>query len=122
MANENTPIEPQAQQEPDNAQDQGIGREHLLPDGLYPIVITVLYLILGFVFHAWHPGWLIFLTIPLYYWHPESRILFLCNPVLITLIYLVMGFYFHMWHPGWLIFFAVPAAYIIDANNRKPQK
>lgn len=97
----------------------GIGREHLLPAGLYPIVITVLYLILGFAFNAWHPGWLIFLTVPLYYWHPESRILWICNPVMITIIYLVMGFYFHMWHPGWMIFFAIPAAYIIDGNRKK---
>ena len=32
----------------------------------YPIVATIIYFILGFVFNAWHPGWLIFLTVPLW--------------------------------------------------------
>lgn len=34
----------------------------------YPILCVVAYLVLGFFFGAWHPGWIIFLTIPLYYW------------------------------------------------------
>ena len=79
-------------------------------DALYPLVITTLYLILGFCFHLWHPGWLIFLTIPLRYIHFNSRLEMLTNPIVITLIYLVLGFYFHLWHPGWLIFLAIPFA------------
>ena len=65
---------------------------------------------LGFVFHLWHPGWLIFLTIPLYYLPGEERRFprILCNPVMVTLIYLLLGFYCHLWHPGWLIFLAIP--------------
>ena len=117
---DNTNEEHQQAEAPQEQKSEG--RVHLLPDGLYPVAITVLYLILGFAFQAWHPGWLIFLTIPIYYWHPMSKLLWLCNPVMITLIYLVMGFYFHMWHPGWLIFFAVPIAYIIDGNSRKQRK
>ena len=77
-------------------------------DAIYPLAITVLYLILGFCFHLWHPGWLIFLTVPLRYIHFQSRLEMLTNPIVITLLYLVLGFYFHLWHPGWLIFLAVP--------------
>lgn len=33
----------------------------------YPIFITMVYLALGFVIGLWHPGWLLFLTIPMYY-------------------------------------------------------
>lgn len=33
----------------------------------YPVFITLCYLWLGFAFHLWHPGWLMFLTIPIYY-------------------------------------------------------
>ena len=33
----------------------------------YPVFITLCYLWLGFAFHLWHPGWLIFLTVPIYY-------------------------------------------------------
>ena len=41
---------------------------HLLGmDGVYPVVITVVYLITGFLLDNWHPGWMVYLTIPLYY-------------------------------------------------------
>lgn len=34
----------------------------------YPVLAAMIYLILGFTYNWWHPGWLIFLTIPFYYW------------------------------------------------------
>lgn len=34
----------------------------------YPVLVTILYLLLGFFFALWHPAWLVFLSIPLYYW------------------------------------------------------
>lgn len=34
---------------------------------LYPILCVFLYLVSGFYFHKWHPTWLIFLTIPIFY-------------------------------------------------------
>ena len=33
----------------------------------YPILAVIIYFILGYAFNLWHPGWLIFITIPLYY-------------------------------------------------------
>lgn len=65
---------------------------------------------LGFVFHLWHPGWIIFLTIPLYYLPATQRtpLKLLGNPIMITIIYLLLGCYCNLWHPGWLIFFAIP--------------
>ena len=83
-------------------------------DGIYPIFITGLYLVLGFLFGLWHPGWLLFLTIPLFYMKPKNSMERWLNPVMITLIYLVLGFFFNLWHPGWLIFLAIPAAAILN--------
>lgn len=41
---------------------------HLLRlDAVYPVIITVAYLITGFLLENWHPGWMLFLTIPIYY-------------------------------------------------------
>ena len=40
------------------------GKWHSFP---YPVIVTVIYLILGFSFGWWHPGWLLFITIPVYY-------------------------------------------------------
>ncbi|MEC4183630.1 helix-turn-helix transcriptional regulator [Adlercreutzia sp. R21] len=34
----------------------------------YPLLCAVLFLLGGFCFGWWHPGWVIFLTIPFYYW------------------------------------------------------
>lgn len=34
----------------------------------YPVLCVILFLLFGFLFDAWHPAWVIFLTIPLYYW------------------------------------------------------
>ena len=76
----------------------------------YPVFVAVAYLVLGCIFHQWHPGWLIFLTIPLYYL-PESErrpLRLLGNPVMITIIYLLLGIFCNLWHPGWLIFLLIP--------------
>ncbi len=81
-------------------------------DAMFPILITALYLVLGSVFGLWHPGWLVFLTIPLHYMKPKTRLEQLCNPVMVVLIYLVLGFFFNLWHPGWLIFFVIPLSEI----------
>ena len=32
----------------------------------YPIIVTVVYLFIGIVWDLWHPGWLLFLTIPIW--------------------------------------------------------
>lgn len=85
-------------------------RPRFRKDFPYPLLVTVLYLVLGFCFGLWHPGWLIFLTIPLYYLPDSERgyLRLLCNPIMVTIIYLLLGFYCNWWHPGWIIFLIVP--------------
>lgn len=34
----------------------------------YPLLVVILFLVFGFIFHAWNPAWVLFLTIPFYYW------------------------------------------------------
>ena len=86
-------------------------------DAMFPILIVMLYLVLGFGFRLWHPGWLVFLTVPLHYMKPKTRLEQLCNPVMVLLLYLVLGFFFHLWHPGWLIFFAIPLGAIANGKS-----
>lgn len=76
----------------------------------YPLWVTVAYLLLGFVFHMWHPGWIIFLTIPLIYLKESDRtpVRLLGNPVMVTIIYLLLGTICNLWHPGWLVFLLIP--------------
>jgi len=40
------------------------GKAYVFP---YPIIIVILYLALGFDYDIWHPAWLLFFTIPIYY-------------------------------------------------------
>ena len=76
----------------------------------YPVFVTIAYLVLGFMFHQWHPGWIIFLTIPLYYLPDSERqpLRLLGNPVMVTIIYLLLGCFCNAWHPGWLVFLLIP--------------
>ena len=86
-------------------------------DAMFPVWITVLYLVLGFVFGLWHPGWLVFLTVPIHYMHFDSQWERLTNPVTVTLIYLVLGFFFGLWHPGGWVFRATRLGVL---NNPSP--
>lgn len=85
-------------------------RPRFRQDFPYPLLVTVSYLALGFLFGLWHPGWILFLTIPLYYLPDSERgyVRLLGNPVMVTIIYLLLGVYCNLWHPGWLIFLAIP--------------
>lgn len=53
--------------EPDLERAERKRRKKVLLRFPYPVFITLCYLWLGFAFHLWHPAWLLFLTIPLYY-------------------------------------------------------
>lgn len=81
----------------------------------YPLFVALMYVITGSLFNWWHPMWLMFLTIPLYYTTitacQTKNLNTFCYPVLATLIYLISGFTFNLWHPGWLIFLTIPFYY-----------
>ncbi len=34
----------------------------------YPVLVVMLFLLAGFLYGAWNPAWVLFLTIPFYYW------------------------------------------------------
>lgn len=79
------------------------------------IVITVLYIIIGVMWNAWHPGWLLFLFVPI--WHSLVEAIYKKNPncfaypIFVTLIYLSLGFFWFLWHPGWVVFLTIPLYY-----------
>lgn len=92
----------------------------------YPIICTVLYLLFGFfdILGGWHPAWIIFVTIPVYYSLVEAiykrKFSTFNYAVLTAVIYLVFGCYFNNWHPSWLVFITVPIYYpIATALDKK---
>lgn len=83
-----------------------------------PIVCTIVFLLLGFLKGLWHPGWVVFLLIPIV---PILLNIFSgkrkgFRALLILLIiasYFVMGTVWHLWHPGWIVFLLIPIVSII---------
>lgn len=97
------------------------GEKHTVAEMFSPyylpidLIMIIVYLIIGVFWNAWHPGWLIFLLIPL--WHTfvsaikQKDFNVFSYPVLATLIFLMAGFFWDAWHPGWVIFLTIPLFY-----------
>lgn len=83
----------------------------------FPIfsVILIAYIIIGCIWSAWHPGWLLFFLVPIWYSLAEAIEKKNANcfayPVLVVLIYLCLGLFWFLWHPGWVVFLTIPVYY-----------
>ncbi len=85
----------------------------------FPLVIVIVYLIFGFVFDWWHPSWLVFLLIPIYYHgagalevrKKKARLLAMPIPEVIVLLYLMFGLLGGIWSPTWILFLLIPLYY-----------
>lgn len=80
----------------------------------YPVLACGVYLLIGFVWNAWHPYWIILLSIPVYYLiasafaRSEGFMAYAIFPVCVTMAYAVLGFTLKLWHPAWLLFLTIP--------------
>ena len=88
----------------------------------YPIVTVIAYLLFGYfnVCGGWGYGWIVFLTIPIYYTTVEAirkrDANIFCYPVFAVIAFLIMGFVWGLWHPGWVVFLTIPLYYgIVNA-------
>ena len=96
-------------------------------DGVMSLIAAGIFLWIGFEYSLWHPGWLIFLTVPVVstFVHAikgRSANIF-AYPILILLGYLYFGFVEAIWHPTWLAFFTMPLYYwIIGKMSNQSQK
>ncbi|MCL2096442.1 MAG: hypothetical protein FWH10_05995 [Oscillospiraceae bacterium] len=87
----------------------------------YPVLALGFYLAFGFLLNIWHPTWLIFLTIPVFYTivamtnakNFRTKANIFPYPVLCLILYLALGFDYSLWHPAWLLFLTVPVYYMI---------
>lgn len=93
--------------------------EKPLPGGgkfiaLTPFIALISYFILGLGYNLWHPGWVVFVIIPISAIIVEmgktrdEQLTTALSPFFATLIYLYIGFYHDLWHPGWIIFIIIP--------------
>lgn len=79
-----------------------------------PLVSTLVFLLLGFIWEAWHPGWIVFLSIPIVgtiekITRKNMKAKITSLTFLFCLItFFILGFAWGAWHPGWLVFFLIP--------------
>ena len=80
----------------------------------------LLYLCLGCIWNLWHPGWIIFLLVPMVVGVLQHGLRGFPYPIFVLAIYLLMGFVWNLWHPGWLIFLTIPIYYTILSSKSFP--
>lgn len=94
----------------------------------YPIFTIIIYLVLGFLIgpKGWYIGWIIFLTIPLYYSGvyaiEKKNPLIFAFPFLAAIIYLLCGFLLSMWGSMWIVFLTIPIYYIIALQIKNSKR
>ncbi|MCI8555021.1 MAG: helix-turn-helix domain-containing protein [Clostridia bacterium] len=91
--------------------------------GSASLIITMIYLIVGFCFDLWYPTWILFMLIPVVATFADAivkkDVKHFAYPVLVAAIYVLIGFLTGLWHPCWAIFLTIPVYYIIiDAVNK----
>lgn len=79
------------------------------------VIVCVIYIYIGIVYHAWHPGWLIFGIIPLFETlssairHRDP--MRFAYPILIFMVIGYFGFMQGIWYPYWLLVLTIPIYY-----------
>jgi len=91
---------------------------------LMPFLSTIAFFVLGY-FGYWHPGWMVFLAIPLsgiifgMAKYRTPHIFTALSPFIATGVYLFLGFRYSLWHPGWLVFLLVPVTGILMSGTHR---
>ena len=83
---------------------------------LTPFLSLIIFFLLGTSYDLWHPGWLVFLMIPVTAILLSTRLkegLTALSPFIAVITYMILGFGFDLWHPGWLIFLIIPVISIL---------
>ena len=81
--------------------------------GATPLICALIYLFIGFEYNLWHPGWVVFLAIPIVPSILRFKSLKGMFPIVILIAYLLLGLFLNKWHPGWIIFLLIPIFYIL---------
>ena len=78
----------------------------------YFILVTIAFLLWGFLAGGWRVAWTLFVTIPVYDSLIEcirrKKFSEFAYPVFVAFIYLFLGMQWHLWHPYWVIFITIP--------------
>lgn len=82
--------------------------------GCYPILMTAIFLALGFCVDGWGWAWLVYLTIPVFYAGASDGF-----AMLAVILFLVLGLLLHAWWWAWLVLLSIPIFYVVREIARK---
>ena len=95
----------------------------------FPIIVAFLYVALSMAFKIWHPLWIIFMTIPIYYRFAiackanNKKVFALLMPVpeMVVTVYLLLGVAIGAWGYASLLFLIIPLFYwvVLVSKNKK---
>ena len=96
------------------------GGEKLI--ALSPFISLIIFFVLGITKNLWHPGWMVFLLIPVTaiiveLFGKDNYVLTALSPFISFIIFMLLGSKYNLWHPGWLIFFIIPLLGIIESKK-----
>lgn len=88
-----------------------------------PFVCVIIFVILFELGYA-HPGWLVFLLIPIMPFLVGVKHIRFSYALIVAIVYAVVGFttdFPWRWHPGWLIFLTIPIYHILFNQKDKEE-
>lgn len=106
----------------------GFKKKDVVPGGekwiaLSPFISLIIFMILGFTKELWHPGWLVFLLIPVtaiiveMSKDQDQYILTALSPFISFVFFFLVGYHYGIWHPTWMIFIIIPTLAIINSKK-----
>ncbi len=89
-----------------------------------PFVATIIFFILGMQYDLWHPGWLVFLIVPIAGVVLGGRLklktmIMGLSPFLSLIFFVLYGTYGGDWHPTWVVFFIIPVLGFLFEDDPK---
>lgn len=95
-------------------------------NGALVFIVVIAYILMGSFADLWHPGWIIFVSLPLMCTVVEAIAYKDINkfafPLLVVVVYLILGCGFNLWHPWWVLFITIPLYYeVINIFRKKKQ-
>lgn len=84
---------------------------------LLPFISTIVFFIVGNEFNAWHPTWVVYLSIPLLGAYLSSKTLkqkvVNTSPFISVIAFILLGYFIGSYHPIWLVFLWIPISKLL---------
>jgi hypothetical protein len=82
-----------------------------------PFIATIIFVVIGNEYNAWHPAWLVYLSIPLLGAYVSSRNLkqkvVNTSPFIALISFILIGYFIGSYHPIWLVFLWIPISKLL---------